>query len=182
MRISRKKRPDKPLIPFYNVNSNIKVLEVRVLDLEGNNVGVMTTEAAIALAAEKEMDLVEINPKADPPVCKLIDFSHFKYQKEKELRKQKAGAHESETKGIRLSIRISEHDLGVRLDQAEKFLGRGDKVKPELILRGRENTQPQIAFAVVKKFYDSLAAKMEIRYEQEPIKQANKIMAIISRR
>ena len=182
MRISRKKRPEKPLIPFYNVNNNIHATEVRVLDNEGNNLGVMSTAKAVAMAQEQELDLVEINPKAEPPVCKLIEFSHFKYKKEKEMRKQKAGAHESEIKGLRLSVRIGEHDLEVRLDQAEKFLSQGDKVKPEIILRGRENAKPQIAFEVFKKFFALLAAKMEIRYEQEPQKQANKITAIIARR
>ena len=182
MRISRKKRPDKPIIPFYRVNENIRVPEVRVLDVDGNNIGVLTVPKAIALAREQEMDLVEINPKAEPPVCKIIDFSHFKYQKEKEIRKQRAGAHESEVKGLRLSARIGEHDLGIRLMQAEKFLGQGDKVKPEIILRGRENAKPQIAFEIFKKFYAKLSAKMEIRYEQEPTKQTNKITAIISRR
>ncbi len=182
MRISRKKRPEKPLIPFYRVNENIRVPEVRVLDNENNNLGVFTIAEALAKAREMEVDLVEINPKAEPPVCKFIEFSHFKYQKEKEMRKQKAGAHESEIKGLRLSVRIGDHDLEVRLGQATKFLEQGDKVKPEIILRGRENAKPQLAFEVIKKFYELLGGKLEIRYEQEPTKQANKVTAIISRR
>lgn len=182
MRISRKKRPDKPIIPHYNTNERIVANEVRVLDIEGNNVGVMPTGKAIALAREQEMDLVEINPKGVPPVCKIVDFRHFKYQKEKEARKQKANAHESETKGIRLSIRIGEHDMGVRLAQAEDFLNRGDKVKPTIILKGRENAKPALAFEMIKKFHDLLARKMPIKYEQEPIKQANQITALIAKK
>ncbi len=182
MRISRKKRPEKAIIPHYRTNENIRVPEVRVLDNTGANLGVFTVEKAIEMAYEQGMDLVEINPKSEPPVCKIIEFGHFKYQKEKEIRKQRAGAHESEIKGLRLSIRISDHDLGIRLMQAEKFMERGDKVKPEIILRGRENAKSGIAFDVFKKFYAKLSEKMEIKYEQEPQKQVNKITAIIARK
>ena len=182
MRISRKKRPDKLLIPHFKLNDKIRVPEVRVLDDEDNNVGVMATKDALNLAEEKEMDLVEINPKAQPPVCKIVDFSHFKYQKEKEARKNKAQAHETETKGIRLSIRISDHDMGVRLNQAEKFLDRGDKIKAEIILRGRENGKPGLAFETLEKFKAKISEKMEVRTEQEPTKQGNKITVIIAKK
>lgn len=182
MRISRKKRPDKLLIPHYQLNDRIRVPEIRVIDDEDNNIGVMTTKDALNLAREREMDLVEINPKANPPVCKIVDFSHFKYQKEKEARKMKAQAHETETKGIRLSIRISDHDLSVRQDQAEKFLDRGDKVKTEVILRGRENGKPELAFQVLEKFNAKIREKMELRTEQEPTKQGNKITSIIAKK
>ena len=77
MRISRKKRPEKPLIPFYRVNENIRVPEVRVLDNENNNLGVFKIAEALDKAREMEVDLVEINPKAEPPVCKFIEFSHL---------------------------------------------------------------------------------------------------------
>ncbi len=182
MRISRKKRPDKPLILNYRLNNKINASEVRLLDSESNNIGVFSIHEAINMAMEQEKDLVEVNPKADPPVCKIIDFSHFKYQKEKEVRKQKQQAHETETKGIRLSVRISEHDMEVRLNQAEKFLSRGDKVKLELTLRGRENAKPMIAFAVINKFSKLLGEKIEIRLEQLPTKQGNKITAIIAKK
>ena len=135
MRISRKKRPDKPLIPHYNTNEHIAVMEVRLLGVENENLGIMKTTEAQAKARELGVDLVEINPKADPPVCKLVEFTKFKYQKEKEAKKQKASSHESEIKGIRLSVRIGEHDLNVRISQAEGFLDSGDRVKAEIILR-----------------------------------------------
>lgn len=182
MRISRKKRPDKPLIPHFNVNERIVVPEVRVLDREGNNLGVMATSAAIARAMEQEMDLVEINPKANPPVAQIIGFSHFKYQKEKQAKKQKMQSHVSELKGVRLSVVIGDHDMEIRLNQSVEFLERGDKIKPEIILHGRENAKPAIAFDVLNKFYQKLSEKMEIKYEQEPMKQANKITAIIAKK
>lgn len=179
MRRSRKKRPDKPLIPFYAKNQAIKVPQVRLLDSEGNNIGVMTTKEALKLAEEKELDLVEINPKADPPVCKLIEFTQFKYQKEKEARKQKAKSHIAELKGIRLSIRISDHDMDVRKKQAEKFLERGDKVRVEIILRGRERGKADIAEEVIQRFVDILSEDRELRFEQEITKQGGKMTAIL---
>ncbi len=182
MRISRKKRPEKPLIPHYRRNEFIRVPEVRVIDADGNNIGVLSIADAIARAQETEMDLVEINPKANPPVAQILNFSHFKYQKEKEMKKQKINSHVSDTKGIRLSVRIGDHDLDIRRMQAQNFIERGDKVKAEIILRGRENAKPEIAFDVIKKFYELLNSHITVKYEQEPTKQANKVTAIIAKR
>ena len=179
MRISRRKRPDKPLIPHYNLNERIRVPEVRLLDEEGNNIGVLPVAEALQKAKEQELDLVEINPKANPPVAKLIDFTRFKYQKEKEMRKQKISSHVSDIKGVRLSIRIGDHDFDIRVAQAEKFIDRGNKVKPEIMLKGRENAHPEIAFEVIKRFFSKLNELVEVRYEQDPIKQGNKITSII---
>lgn len=182
MRISRKKRPDKPLIPQFKVNSGIQSPEVRVIDAEGNNIGILKVAEAIALAAENESDLVEINPKADPPVVQIVVFKHFKYQKEKEARKQKAHAHVSEVKGIRLSIRIGEHDLTIRKEQGEKFLERGDKVKVEIILRGAERSKRHIAFEVITNYFNLLNAVIPVKYEQEAAMQGNKVIATIVRK
>lgn len=182
MRISRKKRPQKLLIPIYRRNDALRgVPQVRVIDVEGANLGVMSADEALAMATAQEKDLVEINPKADPPVTQIIEFSHFKYQKEKEMRKQKVNAHVSEVKGIRLSIRIGDHDLDVRRAQAEKFLERGDKVKVEIILRGREHARVNLAYDVIRTFVTKVQATVPIRYEQETTKQANKVTAIIAK-
>ncbi len=167
------------MIPRYNVNEAISAPEVRVIDETDTNIGIMPTAQAIATAREREMDLVEINPKAEPPVAQFILFSHFKYQKEKEARKQKANSSVSEIKGIRLSIRIGEHDMNIRLEQAKKFLERGDKVKGEIILRGRELRNTGMAFEVLGKFYKDLNAMVPVRYEQEITRQGNKITSIL---
>lgn len=182
MRISRKRRPEKPLIPHYNVNAQIRVPEVRVIGREGVNLGVLAIADALRMAEEQECDLVEINPKAEPPVAQLVEFSRFKYQKEKEAKKQKLGAHVSDTKGVRLSVRISDHDLDVRRAQAEKFLERGDKVKAEIILRGREHARPDLAFDVIKRFISLVQKTVPLRIDQESAKQGNKITAVMAKR
>lgn len=182
MRISRKRRPQKLLIPHYNVNEHIQVPEVRVIGTDGKNLGVLQTAKAVALAREQEADLVEINPKANPPVVQIVEFTRFKYQKEKEAKKMKAGAHVSETKGIRLSVRIGEHDLNIRKTQALGFLDRGDKAKIEIILRGREHARPDIAFNIIKRFITLLEESFPLRVEQEVAKNANKVTAIVAKK
>lgn len=156
--------------------------EVRVIDNAGGNLGVMSTRDAINLAREQEMDLVEINPKAEPPIVKIANFHHFKYQKEKELRKQKIGAHVSEIKGIRLSIRISEHDMEIKMGQAEKFLNRGDKAKVEVILRGREKGAANLGFEIISRFFAILNEKMPLKYDQDISRQGGKIFAVIAKK
>ncbi len=181
MRISRKKRPEKLLIPHFRVNQDIRVPEVRIIDSEGNNVGVFSVADALKMAADQEVDLVEINPKAEPPVVQLLEFKHFKYQKEKEARKQKAHTHESEVKGIRLSIRIGDHDLMIKKNNAEKFLERGDKVKVELILRGAEVQKMDLALGVIDRLFKLIGQTTPVKYEQEAKRQGRKIMAVIAR-
>ncbi|MFZ2804334.1 MAG: translation initiation factor IF-3, partial [Patescibacteria group bacterium] len=107
MRIHYRRRvPLKPLGPVYRANEQITVPQVRVIDEENKFLGVMKTEDAIKVANERELDLVEVSPKEDPPVCKILDYGAFKYQKEKEKRAQKAHAKKVEVKGIRLSVKM----------------------------------------------------------------------------
>ncbi len=179
MRISRKKRPEKLLIPEYKMNQKITAPEVRLLGLEGNNLDVMPTEQAIQMAKDDGFDLVEINPKANPPVAQIMDFKQFKYQKEKQARKQKQQIHVSDIKGIRLSVRIGKGDMETKRKQAEKFLERGDKVKLEIILRGPERFKTPLAFDVIKEFNTLIQAQMPVKWEQEAVRQGNKITAIM---
>ncbi|MBI2437009.1 MAG: translation initiation factor IF-3 [Candidatus Magasanikbacteria bacterium] len=182
MRISRKKRPEKALIPRYKKNAEIEAEQLLVLDEDGKSLGAMSRRVALDMALEKELDLVEINPKSEPPVVKLIDFTEFKYQKEKEARKQKAHSRASEIKGIRLSVRISNHDLDIKREQAIKFLNRGDKVKIELQLKGRENARPEIANETITEFVKKVQEHVEIKVEQETSRQGKKVTAVIAKK
>jgi len=181
MRIHRHRvRKPKIQIPQYKINEDIRAEEVRVVD-EGQPLGVMKTAEAIKVAADKELDLVEVSPKADPPVCKILDWSHFKYQKEKEVKKQRAQSKEVEVKGIRLSPRIGEHDFQVRLNRALKFLERGDKVRIEIVMRGREKAHADVARDVLGKFTDNLRETYTIRVEQPISKQGGRLITILAR-
>ncbi|HNU95844.1 MAG TPA: translation initiation factor IF-3 [Candidatus Magasanikbacteria bacterium] len=179
MRISHKKRKPEINEKKYFFNEKIIAPEVRVLDNENNNLGVMKTGEAIRAAQEQEMDLVEINPKANPPVCKIMDFGQFQYQQEKAARIKKAHQKETKTKGVRLSIRIGTHDLEIRKKQTLEFLDNGDKVKVEVILKGREMQQGALAFELLKKFISEVNVQTPIKYDQEPERQGRSVTAII---
>lgn len=182
MRIHRHRARQSNLhVQKFRMNEKITAPEVRVVDDEGKPLGILKTEDAIAIAKTKELDLVEVSPKAEPPVCKILDYGAFKYQKEKEARKQKAQSKEVDTKGIRLTFRIGAHDFDVRLAQAGKFLDRGDKVNVELPLRGREKAHRDVAEAVITRFVESLKAKYNLRIEQAVTYQGGKITAIVTK-
>ncbi|MBI2473158.1 translation initiation factor IF-3 [Candidatus Uhrbacteria bacterium] len=182
MRIHRH-RVRKPRLDIqqYRVNHRIKAEQVRVVGAEGEALGVMTPEEAIALAEQKEMDLVEVSPKAEPPVCKILDYGQFKYQKEKEAKKRKAQSAEVEIKGIRLSVRIGVGDRDVRLKQALKFLEKGDKIKVELPLRGREKAHRDVAQNVMEQFLVLIKETYPVRLEQEIKYQGGRITMIVAR-
>ncbi|MFA6017649.1 MAG: translation initiation factor IF-3 [Patescibacteria group bacterium] len=174
MRIHRHRKFQKPKFEAqeFRANHHIVAPEVRVIDEAGVALGVLETVKAINLAQERGLDLVEVSPKAEPPVCKFANYSHFKYQKEKEMRKQRAQSKEVEIKGIRLTMRIGSGDLQIRVDQAKKFFEQGDKVKVEMILRGRERAHGDVAQAVFDEFVVKLGTHYPIRVEQ-PLKSMN---------
>lgn len=186
MRIHHRRRGGqynrKPEGPVYRANEQIVAPEVRVIDEEGAMAGVMSVPQAIALAQERGYDLVEVFPKAEPPVCKLLDFGQFKYQKEKELRIQKAHAKKVDTKGIRLSVKMGTHDLDIRKRQAEGFLEDGDKIKIEIRLRGREKEHGQIATERIEDFIKHLSQKYTLGLEQPITRNQGNVSAIIARK
>jgi translation initiation factor IF-3 len=179
MRISRKRRKPDIIEKKYFFNEKIIAPEVRVLDSEDNNLGIMKTGEAIRKAQEQEMDLVEINPKANPPVCKIMNFGQFQYQQEKAARIKKAHQKEIKIKCVRLSIRIGAHDLEIRKRQALEFLNNGDKVKIETILKGREMAQGHLATESLKKFVSEINAEVPIKHDQEIERQGRSVTAII---
>ena len=180
MRIHRHRRFQKPKFApqEYKANGHIIAPEVRVIDENGVALGVLTRDAAIAKAQERGLDLIEVSPKAEPPVCRFGDFSQFKYQKEKEARKQRAQSKEVEIKGIRLTPRIGQGDLITRVEQAKKFFEQGDKVKAEMILRGREKAHIDIAQAVFDQFAAKLGEHYPVKVEQ-PFKNMNGRLSMI---
>jgi len=116
----------------------------------------MPTSHALDLARDQELDLVEVNPVARPPICKIINWGSYLYQQEKAERKQKAKQKSAEVKGLRLSLKIGTHDLELRKNQALKFFEQGDRVKVEMILRGRERARMDLAKKIISDFIASL--------------------------
>ena len=181
LRISRRRFKPKPVRVVYLVNDFIRVPEVRVLDENNEHIGVLPTAEAMNRAREKELDLVVIQPKAEPPVAKIVDFGKYKYEQEKEARKQKAHQHTVEVKGIRLSARIGPHDIEVRKEQAKKFLDGGDKVKVEIILRGREKRHADLGRRIIQDFLTNLNSEMPLRVDQPIQNQGGQLTSIVAK-
>lgn len=120
------------------INSAIRAPEVRVISHTGENLGVKSTQEALALASEVGLDLIEISPNATPPVVRIMDHGKYQYQLEKDARKAKRKAHEVEIKGIRVRLGTGSHDLVLKAKKAEEFLKGGNRVQIQLTLRGRE--------------------------------------------
>ncbi len=180
MRISRRKpNYKKEQQKQHKTNQYIKAPQLRLIDETGENVGVVDTVKALAMAKELGLDLVEVSPKAKPPVAKIVDYSKLKYQEEKDRRKEKASQKKTEVKGIRLSLRISDHDKDVRMKQAEKFLNQDNKVKLEIILRGRERQHKDLARAIINKFIITVGLTTPVIVEQPVNIQGGKLFALI---
>jgi translation initiation factor IF-3 len=134
------------------LNHQIKAPELRVINEEGEQVGIMKTSEALALALENGLDLVEVSPVAKPPVAKLIDFAKYKYQQKKMEQQQKKNAKKTEVKTIWISMRISEHDMEIKANKVSEFLTDGDLVKIELRMRGREQAFGDMGRQNLSKF------------------------------
>ena len=139
------------------INDEIRADVVRLIDEEGVMRGIVSIDEALALAEEADLDLVNISPNADPPVCKILDYGKYRYEQQKKEKNAKKNQHVTEIKEIRLSASIEDHDVEVKAKAATKFLQDGDKVKVSLRFRGRERDYTQLGFDAMKKFADMVA-------------------------
>jgi translation initiation factor IF-3 len=170
------------------VNRQIGLPEIMVIDETGNPLGLMKTENALNLAYEKELDLVEVSPNLNPPVWKIMDYGKYLYRISKQKRQQVAKQKRVETKSIRLSMRAEKHDLEFKARNAVKFLGQENKVKIDMILKGREKSHFDFASEKFENFLnlissiskaDKKTADREIIREQSPKKTPQGFVMII---
>jgi translation initiation factor IF-3 len=146
----------------------IKIPELRVVDEEGEQIGVMSNEEALQLAQERGMDLIEISPNAKPPVCKIIDYGKYKYEQSKNAHKAKKKQHITHLKEIKLSTKIEKHDIEFKMRNAEKFFAKGDKVKFTLRFRGREMQHQEAGYEILNLIKERFADTCTI--EKAPTK------------
>lgn len=125
------------------INNQIRAKELRVIDSENQNLGVLSIKEALELAESKGLDLIEISPNANPPVGKIMDFGKYQYEASKKLKKAKAGARPTETKSIQIKIGTGDHDLELKAKTAGKWLKEGHRIKIELFLSGRAKYMEQ---------------------------------------
>jgi translation initiation factor IF-3 len=139
------------------VNRDIRVPEVRVIDAEGNNLGVLQTSEAIRLAQEAELDLVEVAPNAEPPVARIMDFGKFLYELSKKEREARKAQKQVEIKEIQLRPKTNDHHTQFKVRNARGWLEDGNKVKVRIRFRGREITYPEVAMEQLQEIVEELA-------------------------
>jgi len=139
------------------INEEIRDKELRIIGSDGEQLGIMSLEDALELANEKKLDLVNISPNANPPVCKILDYGKYRYEMQKREKEARKKQRITQVKEIRLSTFIEDHDINVKAHTASKFLKDGDKVKVSLRFRGREKDYASRGLEVMQKFSENIA-------------------------
>ena len=144
------------------INEMIRVREVRLIDDEGNQLGIVPTVEAVRLAKEKELDLVEVSPNATPPVCKILDYGKYRFEQEKKLRDSKKNQKVLKLKEIRMQPKIGSGDLDTKARHIQEFVDEGDKVKVTIRFRGRELAHTELGFEVLNEVLKRLTSAYNI--------------------
>jgi translation initiation factor IF-3 len=156
------------------VNERIHARTVRLIDADGKQAGVIPTRDALRMAEEHELDLVEVAPNSDPPVCKIMDFGKYKYQ----LAKKHAVGKKIEVKEVKLRPQINEHDLELKARNIRRFLDEGNKAKVSMFFRGREIIRPDLGMKVFERLTHILIGKFNV--EQQPRLEGKNITMVIA--
>jgi len=151
------------------MNERIRAREVRVIDDEGNQIGILPPFEALKMARSKNLDLVEISPTAQPPVCRIMDYGKFLYQQEKKEREAKKHQKVITVKEVKFRINVDEHDYQTKKNHVLRFLDEGDKVKATIFFRGREMTRQGLGREILERLIKDIADKgiVEFRPRQE---------------
>lgn len=171
-------RPTPPNRDLPIINERIRFPKIRVIDSDNSQLGIMTPREALQLAEEKELDLVLVTDKADPPVCRIIDYGKFKFEQEKKAKEAKKKQHTVEVKEVKMRYKIEKHDYDVRLNQAKRFLQDGDKVKATVMFRGREIQHSDMARDLLTRLADDLQEFAEV--QQFPKQEGRNMMMLLA--
>ena len=162
------------------INEEIRDREVRLIDQNGEQLGVMLTRQALELAEERQLDLVKIAPQAKPPVCKLMDYGKYRFEQSKREREIRKNQKVITIKEVRLSATIEDHDVDVKFRNAVKFLQEGDKVKVNIRFRGRQITHSEIGLKVMRNFAERI--KEYGLVERQPLLEGRNMIMILAPR
>jgi translation initiation factor IF-3 len=169
------KRRQRDLPP---INERIRFPKIRVIDIDGAQLGIISPQEALRIAEEKELDLVLVSDKADPPVCRIMDYGKYKFEQEKKAREAKKKQHTADVKEVKMRYKIEDHDYQVRVNQAERFLKSGDKVKATITFRGREIQHSDLAEELLKRMATDLEELAEV--QQAPKREGRNMMMLLS--
>jgi translation initiation factor IF-3 len=171
--IDKRRQRDLP-----QINERIRFPKIRVIDTDGGQLGILTPQEALRIAEEKELDLVLVSDKADPPVCRIMDYGKFKFEQEKKAREARKKQHTADVKEVKMRYKIEDHDYQVRVNQAVRFLKDGDKVKATITFRGREIQHSDLAEDLLKRMATDLEELAEV--QQAPKREGRNMMMLLS--
>ena len=164
--------------PTTRINREIRVREVRVIDDAGEQLGILTIEAALAASVERGLDLVEVAPLAKPPVCKIMDYGKYKYEQAKKQHESKKHQKTVVVKEVKMRPGTDVHDYAFKLNHARRFLAEGNKVKVTVVFRGREITHTELGRALLDRVSAEISDAGNI--EQNPTQEGRALTMIIS--
>ncbi|MGF1479852.1 MAG: translation initiation factor IF-3 [Cyanophyceae cyanobacterium] len=160
------------------INKNIRFPEIRVIDTDGAQLGILTPQEALRVAEEKELDLVLVSESAKPPVCRIMDYGKYKFEQEKRAREAKKKQHTADVKEVKMRYKIGDNDYNVRVNQAQRFLKSGDKVKATVSFRGREIQHINLAEELLRRMATDLQDFAEV--QQAPKREGRNMMMMLS--
>jgi translation initiation factor IF-3 len=169
-----------PVARGPRVNGMIRVRQVRCIDENGDQLGILETADALALASRKGLDLVEIAANQRPPVCRIMDFGKYKYELKKKEQASKKKQHQAKVKEVRVRPKIGEHDIQVKVRRAREFLEDGDKVQLNCLFRGREMAHREVGEKVLRHVFELLADIAKV--EREPQMEGRRLIMLLSKR
>ena len=169
-----------PVRELPNINERINHPELRVVDSDGQQLGVIDRLKALEIASKRELDLVLVSEKANPPVCRIMDYGKYKFEQEKKAKEARKKSHQTEVKEVKMRYKIDKHDYDVRIGQASRFLKAGDKVKCTVIFRGREIQHSNLAETLLLRMANDLEEQSEV--QQSPKREGRNMIMFLSPR
>jgi len=169
-----------PVRELPNINERIKYPQLRVVDSDGKQLGVIDRLKALEIASQRELDLVLVSEKANPPVCRIMDYGKYKFEQEKKAKEARKKSHQTEVKEVKMRYKIDKHDYDVRIGQATRFLKSGDKVKCTEFFRGREIQHSNLAETLLLKMANDLEEQSEV--QQKPKREGRNMIMFLSPR
>jgi len=169
-----------PSKPSDAVNESIRAPMVRVINHDGEQLGIMAISDALKVAREASLDLVEVAPGSKPPVCRIMDYGKFKFEKSKKERQARRKQHHSTVKEIKLRPKIEEHDFSFKMKHVRRFLDHGDKVKITVRFRGREITHPELGRALLERVVEEMSDVANV--ETKPRMEGRTMIAVLAPR
>jgi translation initiation factor IF-3 len=160
------------------INERIRVAEVRLIDEDGTQIGVVQTDDALKMAHQRDLDLVEVAPQSRPPVARLLDYSKYKYEQEQKAKAARKHQQQVNVREIKLRPKIADHDYETKKGHVERFLRQQDKVKVTIMFRGREQAHPERGRALLQRLYDDLGGLATV--EQRPLQEGRNMHMLLA--